>query len=105
MVKTGSRGGLITLSIGLITIFIEKGVKQFVIILLLMFIFIDDNSISQFGRINTIFNLENDYNVTSDSGRLAIWKRGIEMMVKNPLFGSGTGTYMFADCMIAEGGK
>lgn len=43
-------------------------------------------------RIGTIASLEQDYNVTGSTGRLAIWGRGVEAMVERP-WGYGLGTF------------
>lgn len=52
-------------------------------------------------RLGTIFDLSNDYNVTAadnDNGRLAIWKRGLTVLVSRP-WGVGANAYPIADYM------
>jgi O-antigen ligase len=44
-------------------------------------------------RISSIFNPENDYNYTAESGRLTIWKQGLSLMVHNPLLGVGIDSF------------
>jgi O-antigen ligase len=34
-------------------------------------------------------NIQNDYNITEEGGRLYIWKQGIEILFNSPLFGVG----------------
>jgi O-antigen ligase len=52
-------------------------------------------------RLLSIFELEEDYNMTGERGRLAIWARGVESFLARP-FGSGAGVFQSAD--IASGG-
>jgi len=42
-----------------------------------------------FARLKTIANFSNDYNVSEETGRLRIWKKGIDMMLRHPLTGVG----------------
>jgi hypothetical protein len=44
-------------------------------------------------RIATIFNTEKNYNYTESTGRIAVWKQGIDMMIENPVV--GVGAYQF----------
>jgi len=57
---------------------------------------------SSWDRIFTIFDLENDYNTTGETGRLAIWQRGIDTFLSRP-WGVGAGVYQSAD--VASGGR
>lgn len=43
-------------------------------------------------RYATLGELGRDYNVTAEDGRLTIWRRGLELVARNPVFGVG------ADC-------
>lgn len=51
-------------------------------------------------RIATLFNPSEDYNLTSSTGRIELWKRGLDMMFNNPLFGVGIYTFLSADGML-----
>ena len=53
-------------------------------------------------RIATIFNPSEDYNVTSEQGRLAIWGDGIELILQYP-YGVGVGAFSAAQGMISGG--
>ncbi len=44
-------------------------------------------------RISTIFDTSSEYNYTSSSGRLTIWKQGLSLMVFNPLLGVGVASF------------
>ncbi|MCP3178138.1 O-antigen ligase family protein [Desulfuromonas sp. KJ2020] len=44
-------------------------------------------------RIQTLFSIEQDYNVQEETGRLAIWGIGLRAMVDNPVTGVGVGCF------------
>ncbi len=48
-------------------------------------------------RISSILTYERDYNVTSYGGRVEIWKRGIELMLENPITGVGIDGFTTAE--------
>ncbi len=56
-----------------------------------------------FARVQTILNPSADYNWRgkSETGRLEIWKRGIEYMVTYPVFGVGVGVFPMAEGILA----
>ncbi|MDD2272146.1 MAG: O-antigen ligase family protein [Desulfuromonadaceae bacterium] len=94
IIKTGSRGGFIALMAVLAFFLFKRGtifkisfLHKFLLVLLavisLQFIDLD------LGRFRTIVDYKDDYNVTSEEGRIAIWKRGMKMMVTHPLTGIG----------------
>jgi O-antigen ligase len=56
-----------------------------------------------FGRIATITDTENNYNYTAEAGRLAVWKRGLEMMAANPLLGVGVDAFASAEGEMHSG--
>lgn len=60
---------------------------------------------SSLGRFSTIADVEEDYNMHSQGGRIAIWTRGIDMILQNPIFGVGIKVYRVADGASHEGGK
>jgi O-antigen ligase len=43
--------------------------------------------------MDTIVNPSDDYNVTSETGRLAIWKRGLANLARAPVTGVGIGNF------------
>lgn len=53
-------------------------------------------------RIGTLTHLENDYNLSAETGRLAIWHRGLAIMAERP-WGVGLGAFEAAEGM--EGGR
>jgi len=44
-------------------------------------------------QMNTIVNPTEDYNVASETGRIAIWKRGLANLAENPVTGVGLGNF------------
>jgi hypothetical protein len=47
-------------------------------------------------KMNTIVNPEEDYNLTDEVGRVAIWKRGLGYLAPRPLTGVGIGNFVRA---------
>ena len=54
------------------------------------------------GRMGTIFNLQEDYNVTSRTGRIAVWKRGIGYGLSRPVFGVGIDNFNTAEGRLSD---
>lgn len=94
ILKTGSRGGVLALSlVAAVLLFTKSTVLSFSIwkkvfigvSAIIIMQFVDFNS----ERLRTIFSLENDYNLTEETGRVAIWKTGIQLMLTHPFSGVG----------------
>ncbi len=94
IVKTGSRGGFVALMAVLVFFLfrksasfnitvLHKGMLVLLAVVALQFVDIDT------GRFKTILDVKNDYNATSEEGRLTLWKSGMKMMVTHPLTGVG----------------
>jgi O-antigen ligase len=49
------------------------------------------------GRVQTLFAIEQDYNVSAESGRLAVWRRGVDHFLSRPLTGVGVVQYENAE--------
>lgn len=96
--KTGSRGGFVaclavvayllfnrtnTIKIS----FFKKAILVFTILLALWTISMNTE------RYKTILDVQSDYNLTDETGRVAIWKIGIRLMMSNPLTGVGVGRF------------
>ncbi len=103
--RTGSRGGLLALiAVVIASVFVFRGrYRTLGIVALLLGIAITPivftDELKQ--RIEDIRSGE-DYNFTSDGGRLAIWKRGLRYMNEKPLLGVGIGNFTIADQEDAE---
>jgi len=98
IVKTGSRGGFVALMAVLVFFLfrksasfnitvLHKGMLVLLAVVSLQFIDID------MGRFKSILDLKNDYNATSEEGRIAIWKSGMKMMFTHPLTGVGVNSF------------
>ena len=94
IVKTGSRGGFIALMAVFAFLLFNRNVTfkvsvvQKCVLVLLAIIslqFVDFDM----GRFRTILDIKDDYNSTSEEGRIAIWKSGVRMMATHPLAGVG----------------
>jgi O-antigen ligase len=52
-------------------------------------------------RISTVLRPTEDYNVTSEQGRMQIWRRGIGYMIQHPVLGVGAGNFPRAEGTIS----
>lgn len=97
---SGSRGGFIALivtAVGLLAMApkVTWG-RRFAIVGVafgVMMVFAPDGYLA---KMNTIINSEEDYNVTSETGRVAIWKRGLANLAPRPLNGVGISNFLRA---------
>ena len=93
---TGSRGGFLGLCVAVFLFLVLKTQLfsfklkiVFIAIGLVVFMFSPVNT----ERYLTIFTLENDYNIQSETGRLEIWKIGLRTLLENPITGVGVGCF------------
>ncbi|HMK43913.1 MAG TPA: O-antigen ligase family protein [Dissulfurispiraceae bacterium] len=99
--RTGSRGGLIAL-LGVAAILMSrKGLKYAIAVspavMLLAVILLMNVDEARWERFATILSPEQDYNTTDSTGRIEVWKNGIELFFANPLFGVGMGVFPVAE--------
>ncbi len=96
IILTGSRAGIISLMITFITIAImiklELKKKIFIMSVLIAI------SAMYYYRINidrysTLLNIEEDYNITEETGRLTVWKRSIQISLAHPIIGVGAACF------------
>jgi O-antigen ligase len=98
VMMTGSRSGFLALATGALILLltrtrtIKASYKIMVIILCFTAISYKIAEI-EFSRFATIANIKEDYNVTSEFGRLQIWKTGLKFMLTHPLTGVGVGCF------------
>ena len=91
---TGSRGGFLSISIVFILWLIKSkytlNFKYRMAIGLIAFALVTFNADRiNFERYKTLLNYQNDYNMTDEFGRTAIWKTGLTLLLNNPLTGVG----------------
>jgi O-antigen ligase len=97
---SGSRGGflaLIATGIGLLVMMPRvtwgRRIGVLLVATLVMAVVAPSGYLS---KMNTIVNPGDDYNVTSETGRIAIWKRGLANLAPRPLTGVGIGNFVRA---------
>jgi len=101
IVMTGSRGGLLGLLIVLLLLFFTRfgllkrphKVLLFIILIAALSAYSEKIDIR---RYKSLFDIQRDYNVTSEAGRLTVWKRGIELALMNPFTGVGANCFPVA---------
>ncbi len=109
ILKTGSRGGLLSLAVVTGLILYRKGLKYslkitpLVIVAAIFASFILDES--HMDRFKTILEPTKDYNVTERIGRFQVWQNGLELMLENPILGVGAAAFPVAEGTKHEGGK
>lgn len=94
ILKTGSRGGLIALMVMLFFLLFKRNghfkisilYKGLLVLLAGGALLLADPSMA---RYRTIMDYKDDYNATDETGRLAIWKRGMKIMADHPVTGVG----------------
>lgn len=109
IILTQSRGGLIACVFTLAAWGISRGVKGvlrvFVIFGVCFALVTVTVPAEKLERFYTIFNLEEDYNVTAKHGRLDVWNNGLKLLQDNWLTGTGVATFVVAEGQVNEGGK
>ena len=100
IMATQSRGGFLGLLAVLLGIAIcEKiNIVKMVFgsgVLLLVFLIISPTGYVD--RMSTMLSPEQDYNRTESGGRIEIWKRGIQLMMENPVLGVGPAAFEVAE--------
>lgn len=105
LVRSGSRGGLLALLVTtcfvlfrLTTVPAKWRVSGLAIILGLVVATASDRYWTQ---MQTILNPREDYNQTSETGRIQTWQRGVVYMADHPLFGVGANNFWVAEGTIS----
>ena len=93
---TASRGGALALIIASLALFFRATVsisKRFKVISLIAVTMILSFSAIDTERLESLLTIGQDYNVTSEGGRLEVWRHGMNAMLRNPLTGVGAGCF------------
>jgi probable O-glycosylation ligase (exosortase A-associated) len=105
LIRSGSRGGFLAflavaafVLVKMTTIPARSRIGGLVVILVVLLGTASDKYWSQ---MQTIVHYNQDYNVTSETGRVRIWKRGIGYMEDHPLFGVGMRNFPVAEGTIS----
>lgn len=108
VIGTQSRGGLLALSISSAFLLVRfKGISvkakfAFVASIAVLLLMAPD---SYWDRMATMLNPSEDYNMTSDTGRMEIWKRAITYTKDYWVFGLGASNFSIAEATIREGAR
>jgi len=104
LIRSGSRGGFIALLavaifvlLGFTTVSARARLMGLVAILAVVFGAASD----RYWQMQTIFNPQQDYNLTSNEGRIKVWKRGLAYMIDNPVLGVGGQNFAVAEGTIS----
>jgi O-antigen ligase len=101
----GSRGGfLAVLAVGGYLLAWYRGMRvgfRIAATGLIALVFITAASDSFWSKMTTILSPDQDYNVTAESGRVQVWKRGVGYMLSHPVLGVGAGNFPVAEGTIS----
>jgi len=108
VVKTGSRGGflalLCTVAYGIVAVNAVPAVKRIVVGTVACAALLIVAGETYWSRMSTILQPDRDYNWSgqAESGRVEIWKRGIQYMLRRPVTGVGANAFSIAEGTMAE---
>lgn len=98
ILKVESRGGILglgaVLAIMLLTKIggIKKSQKAMILIIICGGLVFNIDKINM-DRYLTLTDISSDYNLTSETGRLEIWKYGVEIIIDHPIIGVGVNSF------------
>ena len=105
LIWSGSRGGFLAflavaafVLVRMTTIPARSRIGGLVVILVVL---LGTASDKYWTQMQTIVHYDQDYNVTSETGRVRIWKRGIGYMTDHPLLGVGIRNFPVAEGTIS----
>jgi O-antigen ligase len=101
---TGSRGAFLAVfgvGLGLLLLSTHMPIwKRAVIVLTTALGLMIWSPVGYWDRMLTMTNPVNDYNFQSESGRKAIWTRGVQYMTSHPFFGIGIDNFGKMECSL-----
>jgi len=106
LIRSGSRGGF--LAFLAVTAFVLVRVTTIPVrsrvagLLVIVAIVCGTASDKYWSQMQTIVHYKQDYNMTSDEGRIRIWMRGLGYMVDHPAFGVGMRNFQVAEGTISS---
>lgn len=104
-VWAGSRGGFLALlAIGVFLLLRYRAVHpgwRIVAMALIVVVFCATATDTFWDKMKTIVHPKDDYNLTTEEGRVEVWKRGISYMLQRPVFGVGAGNFPTAEGTIS----
>jgi putative inorganic carbon (hco3(-)) transporter len=101
VVTSGSRGGFLAfIAVVLYMVFFFQGVKPIIrgaAVGLMLAVFVFSAGGDYWERMDTLRNLDEDYNTQSITGRKQVWKRGVGYALANPVLGVGVSNFSVAE--------
>jgi probable O-glycosylation ligase (exosortase A-associated) len=101
----GSRGGLLALlAMGGFLLLRYRAIHvrwRILAAALITIVFTGATSDAYWEKMRTILEPKDDYNLTTEEGRIPVWKRGIGYMLQRPLLGVGAGNFSTAEGTIS----
>ena len=103
---TGSRGGMVGLAAVSVSLFLVardiKLMHRFGLVGIFIVILIMAAPPGYWKQMQTILDPKDDYNITSEYGRVEIMKRGLTYVARYPIFGVGLSNFGRAEGSISE---
>jgi O-antigen ligase len=108
-IKTGSRGGFLA-AIVLFAFYalLNRGVRKsvrFSVVGLVVIVLAFAGPSWYWEQMHTLTDPGQDYNVSSETGRIQVWKRGIGYMMSNPVTGVGAACFQRAEGTLSDVGR
>ncbi|WP_353117836.1 O-antigen ligase family protein [Nitratidesulfovibrio sp.] len=105
MAMTQSRGGLIALGVMAVQVVLSsrRRVPLLVLLVVAAVVFYHYADASYWDRFSILGDAEDDYNVSDKTGRIELWKSGLEMTLAKPFLGVGIGQFAPANFMYGNG--
>jgi O-antigen ligase len=105
LIRSGSRGGflafLAVVTFVLIRLTTIPARMRLAGLVLIVAIAVGAASDQYWAQMQTIISPKQDYNLTSEEGRVQIWERGIGYMTRDPVFGVGLRNFQVAEGTIS----
>ncbi|HEY3219882.1 MAG TPA: O-antigen ligase family protein [Gemmatimonadales bacterium] len=105
LTRSGSRGGFLAflavvafVLLGFTTIPARSRLVGLVVVLAIVFATASNRYWTQ---MQTILNPHQDYNASSEEGRLKVWERGLGYLAQRPVFGVGVSNFQVAEGTIS----
>lgn len=104
--QTGSRGGVVALAVGVLTLLAAMDARRTSLGLVAMLL--GALAMWRLGpqtfrdRVASLTSLDSDYNTTTEDGRLAIWGRGLGYLKDHPILGVGPNNMSQAEGLRLE---
>lgn len=106
LIKSGSRGGFLgfvaVMAFMAITFRAIPGRIRYGAIAVGLVVLVGLGSSKYWAMMQTILHPSTDYNLTADTGRKAVWKRGIGYMLTHPITGVGAAAFGQAEGQLSE---